>query len=1121
MLKSRRWSQCLVALVLLLGLTILAAWQSRALYAQQPEPAAPPVQVAPPAQPKLPDPTAPPSTPEPAQAQTLPSLYVERAGAQAAYDLVQARQEAISPQIALADGASRLLREQLAASGLRRRDRQQLTFSLGRYQLAGALAKAQVAALDKQLGDLKARDVELEALITSTKAQAEARLAADEKLRREQELARAQEELKRKQEEERRKAALVAQEQAKRDAEQARERERAATTEEIKQLYAQQAKTHEHISALEAEKLELDKKLKAALEASSALFSTRKAEIKLLLERFPQPPSVNKARQDIDPKFEEVRRDYRAAIALYKASTRDLQSALRESRAQTEKLDALTKELEELDQDAKNGESELANAKRALWQTRLKSLELERALSSTRLEYARKRLEQADQKIAFYKQSREDLLVLASPDAAKRLYDVTRDENWQDALDAAQLGIARLVTHLQRRAMQLLELPTKLATVSFWSWLFGFLLRLGIIVIALRYLKREASSYVRKLTEALLKRKFFRARPSLAIKGSEVLRHLIVPAARFIALTVLIRYIAQVLPEVALLQLIVNAVYIFKLTTITVSVLFLPRALRGQSIEEMERFDVEALDQADGDVFKLEIDRARKLVRSAKVIIWFWLIVLYLPKLIIAFLGHSVIWRVVDLASKWFFVIVLYSVLTTWKDEIASLFERLAAERLPRAVTFVNSNKDRLWGVLVIAGASLYVVGRESTRLGREYLLEREWSKRISNFIFRKKIELQQRDQDKLAAEELAPKPELLPASYRAAFSTHCLLDEVYMIDRADQIAPIFKDIERWKNEHRLGSVALIGESGVGKTTLVNQLCARLQADEAFEITQATFFEKLTTIEATMDFICDLFGLPQDINDKATLVEALRQCKPRLLLLDDCHHLFMRKISGFSALEFFLEVVSLSDERHFWVLTFNRFAWYYLTRVRRREHFFGRVLTIEPWSEAQIQELVWTRNLVTGVSLSFTDLVVTHQASAGDDFSYEVVKSSRGYFRLLHEFCKGNPRVAMIYWLRSLKTCDDPETLQVVLFRQPPQRIAASLPDDYWFTLTALAQHGSLTPAEIAQSINAEHGFCEMAIDYFDQLGVVRLDARRRASLTPLHFRQVIRYLADSNYLYE
>lgn len=1110
MLKSRRRSKNLVALVFLLWLTISPVWHDRALYAQQPEPA-PPAQPRPPEEP----------TPKPPSEQSLATLYVERAQAQAAYSLVQARLEAMSPVIARSSGAAQLLLDQLSEAGLRKRSRLQLTLSLSRYQVAVAKAKAEVNALSDQLSALKARDVALEELISDAKGQAEARIQADEKQRREQELARAQEELRLKQEEERRKAALVAQEQAKRDAEQARERERAATTEEIKQLYAQQAKTHEHISTLEANKLELDKKLKAALEASNALFSTRKAEIKLLLERFPQRPSVNKARQDIDPKFEEVRRDYRAAIALYKTSTRDLQRELKETRAQTEKIDALTKELEELDQDAKSGESELANAKRALWQTRLKSLELEHSLSSTELEYARKRLEQADQKIAFYKQSREDLLALASPDAAQRLYDVTRDENWQDALDAAQLGIARLATHLQRRALQLLELPTQLTTVSFWSWIFGFLLRLGIIVVALRYLKRESSSYVRKLTEALLKRKFFRARPSLTIKGSEVLRHLIVPAARFIALTVLIRYISVVMPEVELLQLIVNAFYIFKLTTITVSVLFLPRALRGHSIEEMEHFDVEALDQADGDVFKLEIDRARKLVRSAKVIIWFWLIVLYLPKIVIAFLGHSVIWRVVDLASKWFLVIVVYSVLTTWKDEIASFFERLAAERLPRAVTFVNSNKDRVWGVLVIAGASLYVVGRESARLGREYLLEREWSKRISNFIFRKKIELQQREQDKNAAEELTPKPELLPAVYREAFTSTCLLDEVYMIDRADQIAPIFKDIERWKLEHRVGSVALIGESGVGKTTLINQLCVQLKDDDAFELTQATFFEKLTTIEATMDFICDLFGLPQEINDKATLVEALRQCKPRLLLLDDCHHLFMRKISGFSALEFFLEVVSLSDERHFWVLTFNRFAWYYLTRVRRREHFFGRVLTIDPWSETQIQELIWMRNLTTGVSLNFTDLVVTHQASSGDDFSYEVVKSSRGYFRLLHEFCKGNPRVAMIYWLRSLKLSDDPETLQVVLFRQPPQRIAASLPDDYWFALTALAQHGALMPSEISQIINAEHGFCEMAVDYFDQLGVVRLDARRRASLTPLHFRQVIRYLADSNYLYE
>ena len=187
--------------------------------------------------------------------------------------------------------------------------------------------------------------------------------------------------------------------------------------------------------------------------------------------------------------------------------------------------------------------------------------------------------------------------------------------------------------------------------------------------------------------------------------------------------------------------------------------------------------------------------------------------------------------------------------------------------------------------------------------------------------------------------------------------------------------------------------------------------------------------------------------------------------------------------------------------------------------MRRRAHYFGKILELEPWSEDELEELIGNRNLVTGTTINFTDLVVTRDE--GEDFSYEVVKSARGYFRLLHEFSQGNPRVALTYWLRSLRPGAEEGTLQVGLFRAPPARVTAEFADNYWFALTAIAQHGGLAPAEIAEVINAELGFCEMAINYFEEMDMVRVDARGRAHLTALYFRQVMRKLTDSNYLYD
>ena len=173
------------------------------------------------------------------------------------------------------------------------------------------------------------------------------------------------------------------------------------------------------------------------------------------------------------------------------------------------------------------------------------------------------------------------------------------------------------------------------------------------------------------------------------------------------------------------------------------------------------------------------------------------------------------------------------------------------------------------------------------------------------------------------------------------------------------------------------------------------------------------------------------------------------------------------------------------------------------------------------WGEAEIEALISQRHLMTGREVNFTDLVITRPQAASDDFNYEVIKSARGYFRLLHDFSQGNPRVAVTYWLRSLKFPEaDDAPIQVGLFRQPPVRVSQSMPDNYWFALTAIAQHGCLSAREVALVVNAEVGFCEAALNYFKEMEVVTMDARGRARLTPLYFRQVLRQLTDSNYLY-
>ena len=515
----------------------------------------------------------------------------------------------------------------------------------------------------------------------------------------------------------------------------------------------------------------------------------------------------------------------------------------------------------------------------------------------------------------------------------------------------------------------------------------------------------------------------------------------------------------------------------------------------------------------------MELTRARKLVRSIRIVLIFWLLQHYVPLAVTELLGHSVITWMVEQAFLWGLAIVVYLVLTTWKDDIARLFAKLAADRLPRAVEFVQNHKDRFYGVVIIAGASIYVLAREIAMLTRRYASDTEWSKKVSNFVFRKRIELQQRDRDGEEQRIHADESEL-PPEYLEFFEVSPVSDEPYAIHRTDIIDTVIGDIRAWTNRKGQGSTALPGEAGIGKTTVLIQLLEEVEHEfDSLQISSATVTDKFDSTANVLAFIGALFGLEEAPETRVELVDIINEQASRIVILDDCHHLYMREIGGFAALDTFLEVVNLTDDRHYWVLSFNRFAWSYINRVRQREHFFGHVEVLEPWTDREIQDLIQRRNAEAGMEVSFTDLVVAHEEGESD--FYEIIKTANGYFRLLHEFCLGNPAVALIYWERSVKMERD-GSLQVTLFRKPPTRSLDQLSDDHLFALTAIAQHGSLNPSEIAQVINSEVGFCDMALNFFDELDIIDIDRRTgRATITPLYFRQIVSRLSGSNFLWE
>lgn len=894
-----------------------------------------------------------------------------------------------------------------------------------------------------------------------------------------------------------------------------------AQGEEIARVNQTRLEAAQRIEALTLEDAQLKTQQQELLDATRTLHSTFVEEVNSLIARTTLPVSVKASKKEVDPRFVQARQRLREVSSLYKA-TRAKLSELAQSIKSFEKQELdVADETTRIMQRLTEASTPLLLARQKMASTQGRRIQIELAqlkreqMNQTELrDFARRH-------IKVYKHLIEKLLPRISPSQKSAFYSLSSSQNWQDAREQMRLGSLLLVTKMRSYAEKVFALPSDWSGSLFW--IFGLLWRIGLFFLCVRLVRKQSERAARRVLDSLLRRPWFKRQPTLTIRGVEALTFLAGPTLWFVGLYLIIHYIMVLVPEIQLLLIVVKAVYIMRALTVTATILVLPKSIRSKRAKDgLDLFDERDTSQGKDAVFSLEVSRARKLVRSIKIVVWFVLCVVYLPPIVVSFMGHSVLWHVVDLATKWFLVGVIYFVLMTWKDDIAALFERFAKDRLDSAVTFVNQNKDRPWGVLVIGIASLYVVVRAVMEIVREYILSRDLAKQINNFIFRKKIELQQREQLKKNYE--VEQPRVLPEAYTDLFTLKvCEPTDPYHLPRTKYLFPIIEAYAKI-DEHKRGSIAIYGEPGVGKTSILRDLESQMR--EAVEgsvvnVVSLTVFTKITSRQGVFRLLKRLFRLGEGIRTKGQLINGINKRARRIIIVDDCHNMFLRQIGGFAAMELFLEVVNLTDSQHAWVLAFDRFSWMYLSRVRKRDHHFGRVLEIEAWTEEELTELIQMRNNTSGLNMSFSELVVTHESATDDGFNYEVIKSSKGYFRLLHEFSKGNPRVALIYWLRSLKLSEDGESMQVTLFHKPSEAIAQGLPDNYWFALTSIAQHGSLGAPEMARIINADIGFCVAAINYFYEVGAVSLDGRRRARLKPLHMRQMLKYMLDSNYLYD
>ncbi|MBS4024897.1 MAG: hypothetical protein KGZ96_04385 [Clostridia bacterium] len=253
--------------------------------------------------------------------------------------------------------------------------------------------------------------------------------------------------------------------------------------------------------------------------------------------------------------------------------------------------------------------------------------------------------------------------------------------------------------------------------------------------------------------------------------------------------------------------------------------------------------------------------------------------------------------------------------------------------------------------------------------------------------------------------------------------------------------------MESWQNWHRghSSAVAVIGYLGEGVSLFLNSL------QPYFGEGQFYYLKLNRKVTGEKDLL-------ELIN-----IDKLHQDKARVIVIDNCHHLFLRKPGGFQALKMFLEIIAATSKNFFWITGWGRQSWIYLGNIFGFEHLFSTVVPFHKLDALELAELF----LTTAASRGF-------QVAVKGDF-----------FVRMAEVTGGLITPAIYYWLMCSEEQEvEPGVKQIVLQERTDifqYQWMEELSEDEIYLLLALLQGDGLSLEQIKDFLAMDYLWCRMA----------------------------------------
>ncbi len=450
-------------------------------------------------------------------------------------------------------------------------------------------------------------------------------------------------------------------------------------------------------------------------------------------------------------------------------------------------------------------------------------------------------------------------------------------------------------------------------------------------------------------------------------------------------------------------------------------------------------------------------------------------------------------------------VILLYVLLRRWRDEIARRYAVGHPQgRIKKQIEGATGVKLDLFAAI----AAVEMGAERVAEAGRGLLLRFTAGRRAMAMLSRRRLEKGKGEEEGAGDEEVKPERRVATAFPLGA------VDPKDCLQRFPELDAIAELVERTKAGGRGAAVALIGEAGMGKTTWLRNLAAKVGGEPRMLDAPPSAYDRSIFCR----WLSEQLGLPTT-DSPAGIAEALVESEESGLICVDCgENLFLRRIGGTEGFRALAEIAGRTQERLVWVCAFSENGWRYLRAAEAGQNLFSRLVELRGWPEEEVAELVESRMRRAGLTLDFSGLLegtAAEAALAGPARQRALERAREEYFRLLWDATDGNPRLVSHFWLRSLQRDEESRRLIVRLFDTPDPATLDALHDESRFLLAAVVVHEDLSAGEAAMVLRWPVARCAALLDTLAARGFLSEDADRpgRFRIHVHYFRSILRHL--------